>query len=207
MDNRAGRRNGKTGLSAAALSALADGNPDNLMAAIMPGGIEAQEAKGQRDLVAAGDKLPKRIQEYGHDQDDAILGILGITITGEADDIFNYVTLPDGWTIRPTDHSMWSELVDNQERVRAGIFYKAAFYDRSAHIGFNCRYNLQSHFGRGKRQDYRVVDCADGSVLFTVPVKTEWGDKEHDKAKRWLDKHFPDNEKSLAYWDDDKRAK
>jgi hypothetical protein len=33
-----------------------------------------------------------------------------------------------------SDHAMWSYLVDELGRERVSIFYKAAFYDRSAHM-------------------------------------------------------------------------
>jgi hypothetical protein len=48
------------------------------------------------------------------------------------DPIFCLAELPKGWKKRPTEHSMWSELVDENNVVKAEIFYKAAFYDRSA---------------------------------------------------------------------------
>lgn len=48
------------------------------------------------------------------------------------DDMFCRARLPKDWKKRPTDHSMWCELVDDKGVVRAMIFYKAAFYDRSA---------------------------------------------------------------------------
>jgi hypothetical protein len=44
------------------------------------------------------------------------------------------VSLPPGWKVVPTDHSMWSDLVDAKGEKRASIFYKAAFYDRDAFI-------------------------------------------------------------------------
>jgi hypothetical protein len=35
---------------------------------------------------------------------------------------------------------MWSKLVDQNGSERAAIFYKAAFYDRSAHMSWSCRF-------------------------------------------------------------------
>ena len=54
----------------------------------------------------------------------------------KGDDLFTDVKLPQGWRIQPTNHSMWSDLLDEAGVKRAAIFYKAAFYDRSAFIRF-----------------------------------------------------------------------
>ncbi len=60
------------------------------------------------------------------------------------DDLFVDVTLPPGWAVVPTDHHMWSELRDEKGRKRAGIFYKAAFYDRGAHVHADLRLTVGS---------------------------------------------------------------
>ncbi len=63
---------------------------------------------------------------------------LGINVLSEdpEDDLFYIVQVPKGWTIQPTDHPMWTNLVDDDNQPVARIFYKAAFYDRNAHIHF-----------------------------------------------------------------------
>lgn len=93
--------------------------------------IEKQEAQGQRSFVAS-DTLPTKIFGDGR----AELEAAGVEFIGpvEGDRMFQYVKLPAGWKKEPTDHSMWSKLVDDQGRERGAIFYKAAFYDRSAHM-------------------------------------------------------------------------
>lgn len=90
--------------------------------------IMDQESAGQQSFVS-NDTLPTDLRGK------EILEAAGVKFLGvvEDDDMFQYVELPDGWKKVPTDHSMWSNLVDEQGRVRASIFYKAAFYDRSAH--------------------------------------------------------------------------
>jgi hypothetical protein len=97
----------------------------------LPGGIAKQEACGQRELVNS-EQLPR----------DGLLGTnrasweaLGLKIdkTGH-DPLFCRVELPAGWKKVATDHAMWSHLVDDHGRVRGKIFYKAAFYDRSAFL-------------------------------------------------------------------------
>lgn len=94
--------------------------------------IMNQEKRGQSDLVNS-DVLPRDMGGWSPGQVAAI----GIVIGEPVDDLFVNVTLPDGWKKVATDHDMWSKLIDDQGRERAMIFYKAAFYDRKAHIRFN----------------------------------------------------------------------
>lgn len=55
----------------------------------------------------------------------------------EGDSLFQYVELPVGWKKQGTDHDMWSSLHDENGKEVATIFYKAAFYDRRAHLGLS----------------------------------------------------------------------
>ena len=93
-----------------------------------PKEIEAQESRGQDQLVNSHD-LPVECRP-----DRTALEMAGVTFgaSSQNDRLFCRAELPSGWTRLPTDRSMWSQLVDDQGRVRADIFYKAAFYDRSA---------------------------------------------------------------------------
>lgn len=106
------------------LSALADGDLKNALVAKTPGGIEAQEAQGQKDLIRSS-YLPK---ECPRDELEA----LGFKFGEDHDDIFINVEMPKGWSKRATDSAYWTDLIDNEGVVRGAIFYKAAFYDRRA---------------------------------------------------------------------------
>lgn len=91
-----------------------------------PGGIEAQESQGQQELVNA-EVLPAK----GDWTQLEALGVKrGAHVTG--DPLFVHVELPAGWKKQATDHSLWTDLVDETGTKRASIFYKAAFYDRDA---------------------------------------------------------------------------
>lgn len=127
-------------ITPAAFSAAVSGNMHNFMVAITPGGIEAQEAAGQRSLVA-NENLPKEMLGCNRE----MLEKIGIKFGADIDDLFVKVQLPNGWKKQATDHSMWSDLIDEQGRKRASIFYKAAFYDRSAHISLYCRYIISRY--------------------------------------------------------------
>ncbi len=91
--------------------------------------LEGQERTGQHRLVNS-DRLPS---DHG---DDAPWLALGFTFGAPdpGDPLFMPATLPEGWKRQATDHSMGSVIVDTLGRERVSIFYKAAFYDRSANM-------------------------------------------------------------------------
>ena len=113
----------------AAMSALARGDINNFMVAATPGGIEAQEAEGQKCFVS-DETLPIECPREE-------LEALGFQFGDKVDSLFVACRFPNGWSKRPTDHSMWSELIDPEGTVRGSIFYKAAFYDRRAFMRLN----------------------------------------------------------------------
>jgi len=113
------------------------------------GFIEAQEAQGQRQMVNS-DVLPTDIG-YTHTKED--YEALGFTFGAvvEDDPLFQNATLPEGWSRKGSSHSMWSYIADQRGVERVGIFYKAAFYDRSAHMSItNVGGKLASDFIYGE---------------------------------------------------------
>jgi len=206
----------------AALGALADGDWNNALIAATPGGIEAQEARGQRDFVA-NETLPVKINGGSREQFEA-MGIVFLD-RGHGDDLFVPVHLPQGWKKVPTDHSMWSDLVDDKGRKRASVFYKAAFYDRDAFMGVERRFHYGSEPILGYNDpNYReggyhcvVTDC--GKVIWKSEEQVEpeppydedrqtWLDWQNRRdglarlGKAWLDEHCPLWEDCLAYWEE-----
>ena len=121
IDNTAERMSDPAEQMALLAEGMATGSADSF--------IERQERDGQRQLVNS-DRLPS---DCG---DRAPWLALGFTFgdTDKDDPMFMPATLPPGWSRKGSDHAMWSHLVDELGRDRAGIFYKAAFYDRSAHM-------------------------------------------------------------------------
>lgn len=180
------------------------------------GAIERSEAIGQVQLVESTD-LP------ADGSDNPAFASFGVTF-GEphADDpIFRPATLPAGWKKQATDHSMWSKLIDDKGRERAHIFYKAAFYDRSAHINPNRRFSVARDYDVKADDDamsafrHRVLDC--GQVVFETAIvnapkaRAADADWEREKAIRaeqeaacqaWLVEHGYENwGDCTAYWD------
>lgn len=173
------------------LTGLATGDTDGL--------IEASEARGQQALVASAD-LPIDIRPALSRED--ITKATGIEFGEVVNDIFVEVKLPEGWEKAATDHNMWSHLVDDKGRRRAGIFYKAAFYDRSAHMHFEPFYTLDAY---GEEGVVKVVD-ANGNVLHNEPYAVIEGDHHarwaaEDLARKWLVEAYPDHGNPFSYWD------
>jgi len=93
--------------------------------------IEKQEADGQTSFVMS-DTLPAKTPEEFKQLLISEGGEIGKPVPD--DHLFIYVTLPKGWKKCPTEHSMWSNIIDDKGQIRASIFYKAAFYDRDAFL-------------------------------------------------------------------------
>lgn len=94
-----------------------------------PESIERLEAQGQQQLVASS-QLPAE----GLTPEEAARHHIQIIGPSKGDGLFMDVVLPKGMEKRATNHSMWSDLVNESGEKIAAIFYKAAFYDRRAFI-------------------------------------------------------------------------
>lgn len=180
----------------AAFGALAAGDFENFIVAATPGGIEAQEAAGQRQLIQSS-TLPK-------DCPRDVLEACGVVFGDDADNLFVNVTLPAGWTKQTTDHSMWSKLLDDKGRERGGIFYKAAFYDRNAHMHMARCVRIERRYYDETTETDAAVVSADAGVLYeTARVgQRDWTavDAIESEARVWIQANYPDYVNPLAYW-------
>lgn len=107
--------------------------------------IEEIEAQGQIAFVNST-TLPIKIQLPWHDigldtqrlytqeEAEAEFTKIGIILGDPVDDTFREAKLPEGWKKVPSDHSMWSSIVDDRGEERVLIFFKAAPYDYNAHM-------------------------------------------------------------------------
>jgi len=189
-----------------------DSDMDNLLYAMEKGGIERQEKIGQSRLVNS-EELPKNFLYCTKEQFEKI----GVVFGEQSDDLFINTELPEGWKKVPTDHSMWSKLVDDKGRERAMIFYKAAFYDRDAHITMTNKLRLEvapedhykSNINYEDRRDGKwrgeVYDA--GKLIWKTNYlfgknKPNIKDKLREKTIKWLNKNYPNWEDPTAYWED-----
>lgn len=161
-------------------------NPLFALFTAQPGGIEAQEARGQRELVEST-QLPKDTGFTPRSKFEE----LGIRFGAEIPDdpLFIDAELPDGWTRRASDHSMWSYLVDQFGRDRCSIFYKAAFYDRRATINLVARLGFTM---RESDEHWIVVDNATKQVVLDGgPAAKNYMDPDaaYDACRQYLQEH------------------
>lgn len=187
-----------------------------------------QEAAGQQSLTQS-DQLPvegsPESRRCSREQAEAwtSTGIeFGPITKGE---IFRNALLPPGWKLKATDHSMHSELLDGSGRIRATIFYKAAFYDRSAHVNLQQRFYVRKVYDDGDFEDEKditfQVNDAGTQVFKSAPhhvpkfpghddmkVFDEWrnsSDAAEAAAKKecleWLvDNGYPEWDHAARYW-------
>ena len=144
----------------------------------------------------------------------SVLEAAGVRFLGivEGDPMFQYVELPEGWQKATTGHSMWSDLVDEKGRKRASIFYKAAFYARSAHLGVNRRFGVGIDYNKLNEGIAEAIVTDGGQEIYrstSVEFDAE-GDYEvrsasqqeaTTEAKAWLVERYPEWENAAAYWD------
>jgi hypothetical protein len=177
---------------------------ESLLTGDVSGAIVNQEKRGQLQQEGA-ETLPRKCPRQNLEQ-------LGFVFGEDADDLFVYVTFPEGWKKQRTNHSMWTDLLDDKNRKRGSIFYKAACYDRDAFMHLSRRYGAGIQPLEGFEDNYHdqnyygVVTDDDQIVWHTEDYATyeELNKKKllADEAKNWLEEHYPDHADVLAYWED-----
>lgn len=189
--------------SPATLAALVRGDIANALVASTPGGIEAQEARGQAMLVQS-DLLPIDLSPSRE-----AFERVGFVFGEPEDELFVRVTLPSGWARAAGKHQMWSTIRDGLGRERVGVFYKAAFYDRRSDARLVPRFTVNWLL---PGED----DVPEGTTAYAVKdvgkIIMRWEPvPDHDypaaaaaelTAKAWLAERYPRHEDPTAYWDD-----
>ena len=195
--------------------AVAETNPMVMLAEMIGAStpsdaILQQKADGQRSFTTS-DTLPTRMSEDDRNVLEQAGVVFGDQVNG--DEMFTYVTLPAGWKKVATDHSMWSNLVDDKGRTRASMFYKAAFYDRRAHLNTSRRFSIGIDYDRSDK-GVIVMFVTDGGDIkvFTTKEYSYTGEQyredyntQHgtaiDEVNAWLKENYPNWEDASAYWD------
>ena len=172
----------------------------NMQIAASPGGIERQEAAGQRELLERN-ILPREIKGGTCEQ----LAQFGLKFGEDVDDLFVECELPSGWTKKAGAWDTHNDLLDEKGRIRAFLFFKAAFYDRQAYMSLRCRFKVDL-YGKAQDDDHRFAAVTDsGNVILALG---EWrrsdratSDAYLEQGRAWLAQHYPRWESPLAYWD------
>jgi hypothetical protein len=143
------------------------------------GAIEAQERRGQQDLVRS-ELLPSDLRgtEAAFEELGFILGDV------QADDpLFRQVTLPAGWAREASDHAMWSYIIDPLGRRRVSIFYKAVYYDRSAHAAVVTLHSYLTSCAWDNRLP--VLDDAWATPAEVLQIAEAGQEEQAAEAARW----------------------
>lgn len=181
--------------------AMIRGGTDNM--------IPDQEKRGQSQFIHS-QSLPLDMHGY-----QPVFEAMGIVFGKNKDDLFIECAFPEGWRKEATDHSMHSNVVDEKGRERIHVFYKAAFYDRSAHCYPVRRFNYGTkpetgydNYTYGVTPDVPYVEDCGVEIWRGEPMTPtdeipsyKIGDILRPVAKAWLEEHYPDWEDYLAYWD------
>lgn len=130
------------------------------------------------------------------------------------DDVLCKAVMPEGWSLKSTDHAMWNEIFDENGMKRGSMFYKASFYDRSAHMSLERRYGvcvdyigedfstIEVYFGNSSEKLFvagRVQIPQNGCRAKRLDCYEE-EDRLKEVAKRFGDENYPDWENVHAYW-------
>lgn len=178
-----------------------DPRPEWLMGG-NPNAIEAQEAEGQKKLVASL-QLPRKCNSPRGINATEQYHKMGIQVftSSKGDDLFMGVKLPNGWKKEATDHSMWNNLLDDKGRVRANFFYKAAFYDRDAFVNFECAIIVTYRSKEPNEYGSCVMNKNTNEVIFdggNADISNSGDSRE--KCLEFLKTNYPDYENINAYW-------
>ena len=197
-----GSREERDGMLTLLLALMGEKNP-----------IEYMEKKGQEEVVYST-RLAKKMRPSREDWEE-----LGFEFEDiEGDRVLVNAKMPEGWSIRPTDNSYWTEIVDANGLRRGSMFYKAAFYDRDAHMDLEPRYGIRSRYTTSKDglgETRTIIFGNDQEELFVAGSVTHrrgesdevWSKKYKKEealreiAKQWADENYPDWRSEKAYWD------
>lgn len=170
--------------------------------------ILTQEKRGQ-DKIVQSDVLPREMQ--GCTKED--FERLGFVFGDAVDDLFYECTYPSGWRKVATEQSRLSHIVDTDGVKRGSIFYKAAYYDRHAHVHMITRYSAEYEpLGGYEQENYRdkpkiayVLDHKTNTRIWVSdPLSEDTGYFElRVPAEEWLDSHYPEWRDIRAYWDNE----
>lgn len=164
----------------------ADMQADAMLGLIIggPAMIQMQEQRGQKELCNA-DVLPTKMDKLCRE----VLTAAGVQFGDivEGDSMFTNVILPQGWKKMPTDHYMWSQLVDANGLMRASVGYKAAHYDRWSSIHVVHRLECLPHQDEYDRNEPLIpcVRTSNGVILWRgTPMKTEFNPDGSEKYEK-----------------------
>lgn len=176
--------------------------------------VYTKDKKDDKKEMVNGFIMPREMHPSREDFEE--LGFVFRDIPG--DDVLCYASLPEGWSIKPTDQPMWSDLVDENGVSRGDMFYRNSRYDRDAHMKLWHRYGIRRevigdeteiYFGNATEKLF-----VSGRITMDFERPQEEIQEQFNKfdelmmlTKKFADTVYPDWENVHAYWDDNKKVK
>ncbi len=165
--------------------------------------IDLVNRKGQSDVVCdhylAKNMNPSREywEKVGFTFDD-----------NDSDQVLIKATLPEGWSLKK-EEIYHTYMIDDKNRTRGYMFYKAAFYDRDARMNLYTKYSVRTNYLEsgdteiyfGSKDEKLYVA---GIITRGDPIRFTKEEKLREQARLWGKEYYPDYQNPLAYWDDEK---
>jgi hypothetical protein len=172
--------------------------------------------KERGEEAARSNYLAKRMKP-----EKEIWELLGFTFTDiPGDDVLCQANLPKGWKIVDTEHHMYKDIIDEMGRKRGSMFYKAAIYDKSAHMSLVPRYGVNVDYDDngnetiyfGNEEERLFVSGKLGALKSGIG-REGWEKYSADrdallcKARAYGNEYYPGFENVLAYWGEPEKEK
>jgi hypothetical protein len=81
--------------------------------------------------------------------------LAGFRFGNRLDELFVEASLPHGWSLQPTGHYMHSDIIDDRNRRRGGVFFKPDVWDRRARAYLEQRYSVDVDYSSEEYETLR----------------------------------------------------
>jgi len=140
----------------------------------------------------------------------------GIHRLGTLNKHFCEAVIPEGWSVKAGNHPHWQELVDQNNRVRADLYFCSEFAVTKAFMALRRRFTTVFEFSEDKTSLRVCVMDNDDRMYSTDWIDCQYTDShsrtsnQHDwqihqkleaQAKSWLNSNFSGWENCLNLWD------
>ncbi len=169
--------------------------------ALGTGAVDVINRMGQNDIKTST-QIPK-----GNNKELASIGIIVAGPVSPNDNILVNATLPEGWTKKPTNHYMYTDILDEKGRNRASCMYKAASHDRDG------RTTVLKRFSAGYTNDSWLdpelsktvvpsISDSNGNVVWRgnyMPDVSEWREGPHIEYPKDASDSYGDTQERHFY--------
>lgn len=129
------------------------------------------------------------------------------------DDVLYETTLPEGWSIVPSEYPKKNNILDENKNVRGTIFYNISYYGIIAEMHLYRRYNIvvehddnliEIYFGNKKEKLFVAGQIHNSDYPYDHDNNKAYF-KEEDRLKKLAEdfakENYPDWENFDAYWE------